>query len=152
MEINEQKQLDKVYDKIALRENLTPYEYDMILEEKKKEIEELQEQCANTKELMEIIDKQDQTIRNYQDKFNALSDVILRGRSACFPYIKINVESSDYGEGYSKVEIQAFDPQDFMIASLLGIKTLANKSGLEYNELLCVFCNKQTTQRHLLKL
>ena len=44
-------------------------------------------------------------------------------------YIKINVESSDYGEGYSKVEIQAFDPQDFMIASLLGIKTLANKSG-----------------------
>ena len=42
MEINEQKQLDKIYDKIALRENLTPYEYDMILEEKKKEIEELQ--------------------------------------------------------------------------------------------------------------
>ena len=67
-----QKQLDKIYDKIALRENLTPYEYDMILEEKKTEIEELQEQCANTKELMEIIDKQDQTIRNYQDKFNAL--------------------------------------------------------------------------------
>ena len=43
MEINEQKQLDKIYDKIALRENLTPREYDMILEEKKKEIEELQE-------------------------------------------------------------------------------------------------------------
>ena len=74
MEINEQKQLDKIYDKIALRENLTPYEYDMILEEKKTEVEELQEQCANTKELMEIIDKQDQTIRNYQERFEALSE------------------------------------------------------------------------------
>ena len=56
-------------------------------------------------------------------------------------YIKINVESSDYGEGYSKVEIQAFDPQDFMIASLLGIKTLANKSGIKYEDLLSLFCN-----------
>ena len=69
-----QKQLDEIYSKIALRENLTPYEYDMILEEKKTEIEELQEQCANTKELMEIIDKQDQTIRNYQERFEALSE------------------------------------------------------------------------------
>ena len=56
-------------------------------------------------------------------------------------YIKINVESSDYGEGYSKVEIQAFDPQDFMIASLLGIKTLANKSGIKYEDLLNLFCD-----------
>ena len=56
-------------------------------------------------------------------------------------YIKINVESSDYGEGYSKVEIQAFEPQDFMIASLLGIKTLANKSGIKYEDLLNLFCD-----------
>ena len=56
-------------------------------------------------------------------------------------YIKINVEPSGYGEGYSKVEIQAFDPQDFMIASLLGIKTLANKTGIKYEDLLDLFCN-----------
>ena len=55
-------------------------------------------------------------------------------------YIKINVESSDYGEGYSKVEIQAFEPQDFMIASLLSIKLLAKKFDTDYETILKIMC------------
>ena len=64
----------------------------------------------------------------------------MKKKEAKGTYIKINVEPSDHGEEYSKVEIQAFDPQDFIIASLLGIKTLSKKSGLEFNELLDLFC------------
>lgn len=55
-------------------------------------------------------------------------------------YIKINVEPSDKEEGLSKVEIQAFNPQDFLIASLLGIKAISKKSGIPFNELLDLFC------------
>lgn len=56
-------------------------------------------------------------------------------------YIKINVEPSDHREGLSRVEIQAFDPQDFIVASLLGLKAISKKADIPFNDLLDLFCS-----------
>lgn len=51
-------------------------------------------------------------------------------------YVKINVEQSKIHPGLSSICINAIDPKDFMIATLLGIKALSEKSGMEYEDLL----------------
>ena len=51
-------------------------------------------------------------------------------------YIKINVEHSKIHPGLSSISINVNDPKDFMIATLLGIKALSEKSGIDYKDLL----------------
>lgn len=51
-------------------------------------------------------------------------------------YVKINVEQSKMHPGLSSIYINAADPKDFMIATLLGIKALSEKSGMDYEDLL----------------
>ena len=51
-------------------------------------------------------------------------------------YVKINVEQSKMHPGLSSIYINAADPKDFMIATLLGLKALSDKSGLDYEDLL----------------
>ena len=51
-------------------------------------------------------------------------------------YVKINVEQSKIHPGLSSITINTNDPKDFMIATLLGIKALSEKSGIEYEDLL----------------
>ena len=51
-------------------------------------------------------------------------------------YVKNNVEQSKMHPGLSSICINAIDPKDFMIATLLGIKALSEKSGMDYEDLL----------------
>ncbi len=56
-------------------------------------------------------------------------------------YVKINVEPSEKGAEYSKIEIQAYNPQDFIIATLLSLKAMSKKSKIPYKTLTELFIN-----------
>lgn len=56
-------------------------------------------------------------------------------------YVKINVEPSEKGIEYSKIEIQAYNPQDFIIATLLSLKAMSKKFKIPYKTLTELFIN-----------
>ncbi len=56
-------------------------------------------------------------------------------------YVKINVEPSEKGTEYSKIEIQAYNPQDFIITTLLSLKAMSKKFEVSYEELTKTFIN-----------
>lgn len=56
-------------------------------------------------------------------------------------YVKINVEPSEKGAEYSKIEIQAYNPQDFIITTLLSLKAMSKKFEVSYEELTKTFIN-----------